>query len=98
MPLNHLRGLPRYLSSKLRYYLFSIMMAMCPPACPICKGFASGFRIYQGADLSEYTAFISNSSGGAAMLRQLGAENVHTIWYGADPEVFAPVSVPAQDY
>ena len=73
------------------------MMAMCRPACPICSGFASGFRIYQGADLSEYTAFISNSSGGGALLRQLGAENIHTVWYGADPEVFSPVPVPAQD-
>ena len=26
------------------------------------------------------------------MLRELGAKNAHTVWYGADPEVFAPVS------
>ena len=61
------------------------------------KGFASGFRIYQGADLTEYAAFISNSSGGAEHLRQLGANHVHTLWYGADPDLFSPVPVPAQD-
>ena len=61
------------------------------------QGFASGFRIYQGADLSEYTAFISNSRGGEELLRQLGAPAAHTVWYGADPDVFCPVSAPAQD-
>lgn len=96
VPLNHLRGLPRHLSSSFDIPVF-YYDGDVPASLPNMQGFASGFRIYQGADLSEYTAFISNSSGGAAMLRQLGANDVHTVWYGADPEVFAPVSVPAQD-
>ena len=61
------------------------------------KGFATGFRIYQGADLTEYAAFISNSAGGADALRELGARAVHTLYYGADPDLFAPVDVPSQD-
>ena len=96
IPLNHLRGVPRYLSEKFDipsfYYDGDV-----PASLPTMKGFASGFRIYQGADLTEYTAFVSNSSGGQDMLRQLGVENAYTVWYGADPAVFAPVSVPAQD-
>lgn len=96
VPLNHLRGVPRYISRKFDIPIF-YFDGDVPASLPNMHGFASGFRIYQGADLSEYTAFISNSSGGGAMLRQLGAERVHTVWYGADPDVFAPVSAGAQD-
>lgn len=94
VPLNHLRGVPRYISRKFDIPIF-YFDGDVPASLPNMHGFASGFRIYQGADLSEYTAFISNSSGGGAMLKQLGAERVHTVWYGADPDVFAPVSVGA---
>ncbi|MEP0763445.1 MAG: glycosyltransferase, partial [Chloroflexota bacterium] len=55
---------------------------------------ATGFRIYQGADLSEYTAFISNSEGGRQGLLDLGARAVHTLFYGADEDLFSPVDVP----
>ena len=96
VPLNHLVGVPRGISERFGipalYYDGDV-----PASLPNMQGFASGFRIYQGADLAEYTAFISNSTGGEAMLRQLGARNAHTLWYGADPDVFSPVSVPAQD-
>jgi len=96
VPLNHLKGVPAYISEKYGKPVF-YFDGDVPASLPNMKGFASGFRIYQGADVSEYTAFISNSKGGEALLRQLGIENVHTVWYGADPEVFRPVSVPAQD-
>lgn len=96
VPLNHLRGVPRYLSQT-----FDVPVLFydgdVPASLPTMQGFASGFRIYQGADLSEYAAFISNSSGGKDLLRQLGAAHAHTLWYGADPDVFRPVAVPAQD-
>lgn len=96
VPLNHLRGVPRYLSQT-----FDVPVLFydgdVPASLPYMQGFASGFRIYQGADLGEYAAFISNSSGGEDLLRQLGAANAHTLWYGADPDVFRPVAVPAQD-
>lgn len=96
VPLNHLKGLPGYISRKFDIPVF-YYDGDVPASLPNMKGFASGFRIYQGADLSEYTAFISNSSGGAALLSKLGARNAHTLWYGADPDVFSPVSLPAQD-
>ena len=95
-PLNHLRGLPAYLSQEFDLPVF-FYDGDVPASLPNMQGFASGFRIYQGADLSEYTAFISNSSGGADLLRDLGAVKAHTLWYGADPDVFRPVPVPAQE-
>ena len=95
-PLNHLKGVPRSITEQ-----FDIPVLYfdgdVPASLPSMKGFASGFRIYQGADLSEYTAFICNSRGGADLLRQLGIDSVHTVWYGADPDVFRPVTVSSQD-
>ena len=96
VPLNHLRGLPKSISNRFDVPVF-YFDGDVPASLPNMTGFASGFRIYQGADLSEYTAFICNSSGGRELLAQLGAPNAHTLWYGADPEVFSPVAVPAQD-
>lgn len=95
-PLNHLTGVPRDLIARhdkpIFYYDGDV-----PASLPNMRGFASGFRIYQGADPSEYTAFISNSAGGADALKALGARAVHTLFYGADPDVFSPVQVAAQD-
>jgi len=96
VPLNHLNGIPRFLSETYQKPVF-YFDGDVPASLPNMKGFASGFRIYQGADVSEYTAFISNSRGGEDLLKQLGVENVHTVLYGADPDVFSPVSVPTQD-
>jgi hypothetical protein len=96
VPLNHLRGIPAMIQHKHRkpvlYYDGDV-----PASLPNMRGFASGFRIYQGADASEYTAFISNSTGGETFLRDLGAKQVHTLWYAADPLVYSPADVPAQD-
>jgi len=96
VPLNHLVGVPGYLSGKYDLPVF-YFDGDVPASLPNMRGFASGFRIYQGADVKEYTAFISNSSGGEALLRQLGVEHVHTVWYGADPEVFSRAPVVTQD-
>ena len=96
VPLNHLRGLPKFITDEFDLPVF-YFDGDVPASLPNMHGFASGFRIYQGADLSEYTAFICNSSGGREMLGQLGVANGHTVWYGADPEVFSPVSVTEQD-
>jgi len=68
-----------------------------PASLPNMSGFASGFRIYQGADPGEYAAVISNSKGGESYLKALGAKQVHTVYWGVDTEVFSPISVPAQD-
>ncbi|MBZ0295582.1 MAG: glycosyltransferase, partial [Anaerolineae bacterium] len=95
-PLNHLTGVAEELIRKhgkpVLYYDGDV-----PASLPNMQGFASGFRIYQGANPAEYTAFISNSKGGEAALKALGAREVHTLYYGADPDVFSPVDVPSQD-
>jgi hypothetical protein len=95
-PLNHLNGVPEAIQTKhhkpVIYYDGDV-----PASLPNMQGFASGFRIYQGANPAEYTAFISNSLGGEKYLRELGARAVHTIFFGVDTDVFSPVDVPAQD-
>ncbi len=96
VPLNHLKGIPQSIQEKHNKPVF-YYDGDVPASLPNMKGFASGFRIYQGADVSEYTAFISNSKGGEALLKQLGVTHTHTLFYGADPDVFSPVHVPAQD-
>ncbi|MCK6580395.1 MAG: glycosyltransferase [Anaerolineae bacterium] len=95
-PLNHLVGVAGDLISRhgkpFFYYDGDV-----PASLPSMGGFASGFRIYQGADVREYSAFISNSQGGAEEISRLGARAVHVLYYGADPDVFSPVETPAQD-
>src|SRR5690606_28788760 len=83
VPLNHLVGVPKYIQDKHHVPVF-YFDGDVPASLPNMKGFASGFRIYQGADVSEYTAFISNSLGGEEHLLNLGAKAAHTVWYGAD--------------
>lgn len=96
IPLNHVVGVAAEIQRKhnkpVLYYDGDI-----PASLPNMQGFASGFRIYQGANPAEYAAFISNSKGGADALRALGAREVFTLYYGADPDVFGPVDVPGQD-
>jgi hypothetical protein len=95
-PMNHLVGIATEIQRKHQKPVF-YYDGDVPASLPSMSGFASGFRIYQGADPGEYTAVISNSLGGETALKALGAKNVHTVFYGVDPEVFSPVSVPAQD-
>lgn len=92
VPLNHLTGLPTTIK---RHYGVAVIYydGDVPASLPAFQGFASGFKIYQGADLAEYDAFISNSKGGAAELERTGAKNVHVLYYGADPEIFSPMNI-----
>lgn len=95
VPLNHLNGVPAMIRQKHHKPVF-YYDGDVPASLPNMHGFASGFRIYQGANVDEYTAFISNSTGGEVALKELGARAVHTLWYGVDPDVFSPLDV-AQD-
>ena len=95
VPLNHLAGLARHITERHGKPVF-FYDGDVPASLPSFRGFASGFRIYQDADPSEYTAFFSNSLGGADALRELGARAVHPLYYAADPDLFAPLDV-AQD-
>ena len=93
VPLNHIVGLARHIIERHDKPVF-FYDGDVPASLPNFRGFASGFRIYQGADPSEYTAFISNSLGGAEGLYALGAREVHALYYGADPDLFSPLDVP----
>ncbi|MHB8628741.1 MAG: CgeB family protein [Aggregatilineales bacterium] len=92
-PLNHLTGVPRFIQERFHkpviYYDGDV-----PASLPEFAGFASGFKIYQGADLAEYAGFISNSLGGIGSLLKMGARRADALYYGADPDVFAPIDVP----
>lgn len=60
-----------------------------PTSLPKFGGISSS--PYVGADLSEFDAHITNSKGVVEDLREMGAEKVFTIYYGADPEAFCPL-------
>ncbi|GEM_PF-181402 len=95
-PLNQIKGVAKAIIQKHRKPVF-YYDGDVPASLPNMRGFASGFRIYQGSDPAEFTAFISNSMGGGEAIRALGARAVHTLYYGADPDVFSPVEVASQD-
>jgi glycosyltransferase involved in cell wall biosynthesis len=91
VPLNHLVGLPRFLRE--RYGLPVIYYdGDVPASLPAAAGFATGFKIYPGADLDEYDLFLSNSKGGLKTLKALGARHARELYYAADPDLFAPVT------
>jgi len=60
---------------------------------PEYGGMDTGFNYYHGADPSEYDLVLSNSEGGLERLRDLGARRAEAIFWGADPELFAPAQV-----
>ena len=53
----------------------------------------TGFNWYHQADPSEYDLVVSNSEGGLERLLELGARRAEAIFWGADPEFFAPQPV-----
>ena len=83
IPLNQIKGVARYVSERFQKPIF-YFDGDVPASLPNMKGFASGFHYYQGADVTEFTAFISNSKGGEDFLYQLGVKNAHTclVWCG----------------
>jgi len=96
VPLNHIVGLPTFIRDQYHQPVL-FFDGDTPASLPSFQGFATGFRIYQGADLGEYDAFILPSKGGADELEKLGAKETHVLYHGIDPAVFSPVSVAQQD-
>lgn len=95
VPPNHLRGVARHVRERHRRPVF-FYDGDVPASLPAHQGFATGFRIYQGANLDEFDAVLCNSEGGRETLGQMGARATHTVHYAADPDVYAPLAV-AQD-
>ncbi|MBX7257810.1 MAG: glycosyltransferase [Candidatus Hydrogenedentes bacterium] len=90
VPLNHFTGIASRLRSKYGTRMF-YFDGDVPASLPRFQGFASGFRIYEGADLSEYTGFMCNSQGGCAELLQMGARSAQAVHWGADPSLYEPI-------
>jgi glycosyltransferase involved in cell wall biosynthesis len=89
VPMAHFRGIPQTLRDR-----FDIPVVFydgdVPMSLPQFGGMDAGFNYYHGADPGEYDLVISNSEGGLDGLLALGARRAETIFWGADPEFFAP--------
>jgi glycosyltransferase involved in cell wall biosynthesis len=92
VPPNHLRGVARHVRERHRRPVL-FYDGDVPASLPAHRGFATGFRIYEGASLEEFDAVVCNSEGGRQALADLGARATHTLYYAADPDVYAPLPV-----
>jgi spore maturation protein CgeB len=92
VPMSHLRGIPTALRERFDipvvYYDGDVPMSL-----PEFGGMDTGFNIYHGSDPSEYDLVLSNSEGGLGRLRELGARRTEVVFWGADPELFAPLPI-----
>lgn len=97
VPVNHFAGIPTRMRG--RFHIPVVFYdGDVPVSLPRFSGFASGFRIYEDADLTEYDAIISNSTGGAKDLEEMGAKQVLPLHWGVDPALYEPVATePARD-
>jgi glycosyltransferase involved in cell wall biosynthesis len=92
IPMSHLRGIPSYLRE--RYGIPVIFYdGDAPMSLPEFGGMDTGFNWYQQADPSEYDFLVSNSEGATDRLRDLGARRAETVFWGADPDFFAPAAI-----
>ena len=85
----HLRGIPTYLRERfdlpIVFYDGDVPMSL-----PEFGGMDTGFNYYHEADPGEYDLVVSNSEGGLERLRELGARRAEAVFWGADPDFFAP--------
>ena len=88
----HFRGIPTALREK-----FGVPVVFydgdVPMSLPEFGGMDTGFNYYHGADPSEYDLLVSNSEGGLESLRAMGARRAEAVFWGADPDFFAPQPV-----
>jgi hypothetical protein len=92
VPMAHFRGIPGALREQ-----FGLPVVFydgdVPMSLPEFGGMDTGFNYYHGADPGEYDLVISNSEGGLERLLELGARRAEAVFWGADPEFFAPQPV-----
>ena len=92
VPMAHFRGIPTFLRER-----FGVPVIFydgdVPMSLPEFGGMDTGFNYYHGADPSEYDLVVSNSEGGLPSLLELGARRAEAVFWGADPEFFAPKQV-----
>jgi Glycosyl transferases group 1 len=93
IPLNYIRGIPEKIRS-----IYGIPVAYYDGDMPtILPKYASDrgfkFNYYIDADLSVFDTFFTNSKGVIPDLEELGAKNIHPLYYAADPELFKPLNI-----
>jgi glycosyltransferase involved in cell wall biosynthesis len=92
VPMSHLRGIPTRIRER-----FDIPVVFydgdVPMSLPEFGGMDTGFNYYHGADPAEYDLVLSNSEGGLGRLRELGARRAEAVFWGVDPDLFAPLPV-----
>jgi glycosyltransferase involved in cell wall biosynthesis len=96
IPPNHLRGIPTEIRKQYNLPVICYDPDL-PASLPGFQGFATGFRIYQDADLNEYDLFLGNSIGGVEELKKMGAKIASPLIWGVDPVAFSPLTVANQD-
>jgi glycosyltransferase involved in cell wall biosynthesis len=92
VPMSHLRGIPSALRER-----FEVPVVFydgdAPMSLPEFGGMDTGFNWYHDAEPSEYDLLVSNSEGALERLRALGARRAEAVFWGADPEFFAPADI-----
>jgi Glycosyl transferases group 1 len=92
IPMAHLQGIPEALRAR-----FGIPIVFydgdVPMSLPEYGGMDTGFNPYVGADPWEYDLLVTNSEGAIPRLLELGARRAEALFWGADPEFFAPQPV-----
>ncbi len=92
VPMAHLRGIPSHLRE--RHGIPVVFYdGDAPMSLPEFGGMDTGFNWYHDADPSEYDLLLSNSEGALDRLRELGAVRAEAVFWGADPDFFAPQPV-----
>jgi hypothetical protein len=94
VPASHFAGLPSLLSRRFSVPVFYLDGDM-PMSLPAFGGYASGVRGYDGVDLSEYEAVITNSRSAEPEVLRMGARRAHTLHFAADPDLFFPTHTTA---
>ncbi len=93
VPASHFAGLPALLRQQFSVPTFYLDGDM-PMSLPAFGGYASGVRGYDGVDLSEYEAVITNSRAAETEVLRMGARRAHTLHFAADPDLFFPTGAP----
>lgn len=93
VPINHISGIPSKIKqvAKIPVIYYDGDMPTVLPKYVVDRGFR--FDYYKDANLSEYDAFLSNSKGCIPDLEEIGAKNVHPLYWGVDTDLCAPTSV-----
>jgi spore maturation protein CgeB len=93
IPINHITGIPSKIRGRFRIPVvyYDGDMPTILPKYTVGRGFK--FNYYRDANLSEFDAFLTNSKGCIADLEEMGARNVHPLYYGIDPDLVAPIEM-----